>query len=188
MNYKYFDKNGKLLKPGQTVKILQYDSTHGGSHTVTGKIRKVGRYGDIYLEDQKGVYYPGWEFDKALGGVRGYKKTSNPHDPWSSKDSIENSIEIVSESKAAKTLRVVSEALEELPAGKKLVKITSHRGREKLKRLAPDMVEYTDLWGKGTAATGYYIVPEDVDISGIKGASISNKPISKLMRTISSRS
>ena len=88
-------------------------------------------------------------------------------------------------SKAADTLKIISEVLTELPAGKKLVKITSHRGRERLHRLAPDMVEYTDLWTKGSAATGYYVVPEDVDISGIKGASISNKPLSKLTKTIS---
>lgn len=87
-------------------------------------------------------------------------------------------------SKAAETLKIISEVLTDLPAGKKLVKITSHRGRERLKILAPDMVEYTDLWNKSSsAATAYYVVPDDVDISHIKGASISNKPLSKLTKT-----
>ena len=87
----HFDRGGKVLGIGQTVRIQYCNGRYGQTRRVTCILQKIGAYGEIDVDTGKageGKYlYPGFSPDKSLGqgALRGYHKHvdfEHGHETW----------------------------------------------------------------------------------------------------------
>ena len=87
---KYFDRHGKELTMGDTVRVQHCTGRYGQTDTVTGVLKDISIYGSVDLEPPRILYvsqppgyakrfsclYPGFTPDDSLGkdALRGYSE------------------------------------------------------------------------------------------------------------------
>lgn len=88
----YFDRYGVPLEVGQRVRVQHCVGRYGQTRIVTGILRKIGQYGNVYVtteppSDEGRCMYPKFERDPNLGedAMRGYhehRDFEHGHETW----------------------------------------------------------------------------------------------------------